>query len=106
MEMAQEKKRSPNRLVVDDIDKDDSSVIYLNPEKLTELNIFRGDSVLLKGKRGKTTICVALDDENVEMGKIRMHKVTRKNIYVRLGDLITLKQAPEVPYGKKVSNYK
>ncbi len=63
---------------------------------MTELKIFKGDSVLIKGKKRKETICVALVDPRLENEKIRMNKVSRKNCRVRLGDIVTIKPAGEV----------
>lgn len=81
-----EKKKSPNRLLVDDAINDDNSAIAMSPAKLQELNIFKGDPVLIRGKKRKETIAIALADPKLEDGKIRMNKVVRKNIRVRLGD--------------------
>lgn len=50
---APEKKRSPNRLIVDEATNDDNSVIGLSAAKMEELNLFRGDTVLVKGKKGE-----------------------------------------------------
>jgi len=47
------KKRSPNRLVVEEALNDDNSVISLSQAKMEELNLFRGDNVLIKGKKRK-----------------------------------------------------
>ena len=35
---------------------DDNSVVALSQEKMDELQLFRGDTVLLKGKRRKETV--------------------------------------------------
>ena len=43
------KKRSPRRLVVEEAINDDNSVIALSPAKMEELELFRGDNVLIKG---------------------------------------------------------
>lgn len=48
-----EKKRSPNRLIVDEATNDDNSVIGLSAAKMEELSLFRGDTVLVKGKKGE-----------------------------------------------------
>eukprot|EP00750_Incisomonas_marina_P008095 INCI15223.1.p1 GENE.INCI15223.1~~INCI15223.1.p1 ORF type:complete len:817 (-),score=203.58 INCI15223.1:75-2525(-) len=105
-------KRSTNRLLVDDAtgdnDESDNSTVVLTAERMEELDIFRGDSVELKGKRGKKTICVALSyepedgDPPMDNGSIRMNKVVRTNLGVRLGDVITVNSAPNVPYGTRV----
>lgn len=44
-------KERPNRLIVDEAANDDNSVVALSQAKMDELELFRGDSVLLKGKK-------------------------------------------------------
>lgn len=68
-------KRAPNRLVVDDAKNDDNSVISLSPAKMEALGLFRGDTVMLKGKKGRETVCIALADEETDDLNIRMNKV-------------------------------
>ena len=70
-----DKKKAPNRLVVDDAQNDDNSVVCLSAAKMEELQLFRGDTVLLKGKKGKDTICIVLSSEDTEDSNIRMNKV-------------------------------
>ena len=70
-----DRKKAPNRLVVDDATNDDNSVVCLSKAKMDELQLFRGDTVLLKGKKGKDTVCIVLFDENTEDCNIRMNKV-------------------------------
>jgi len=96
-------KRSPNRLVCDESHGDgDNSCIMLSLAKMEELNLFRGDTVLLKGKKKHDTICIAIADEPTDDSKIRMNKVVRKNLRVKLGDVVSVHNAGEVPYGKAV----
>jgi hypothetical protein len=71
---------------------DDNSVVALNLAKMDELQLFRGDTVLIKGKKRKDTVCIVLADEFCEEGKIRMNKVVRKNLRVRLGDVVSVHQ--------------
>eukprot|EP01040_Poterioochromonas_malhamensis_P000825 gene825-878_t len=97
-----DKKKSPNRLVVDDALNDDNSVVCLSAAKMDELQLFRGDTVLLKGKKGRDTLAVVLQSEETDDGNIRMNKVIRKNLRVRLGDLVTVAAKEDVPYCKKV----
>lgn len=96
------KKRSPNRLIVDESANDDNSVIHLSASKMEELQLFRGDNVLLKGKRRKETIAIVLVDDDCEEGKVQMNKVVRRNLRVKLGDVISINGVPDVPYGKRV----
>lgn len=71
-----DKKKAPNRLIVDEANNDDNSVVTLSPAKMEELQLFRGDTVLLKGKKGKDTICIALTSDDTEDANIRINKVT------------------------------
>jgi transitional endoplasmic reticulum ATPase len=96
------KKKNPNRLVVDEAVNDDNSVVALNVQTMEELQLFRGDTVLIKGKRRKDTVCIVLADDTCDLGKIRMNKCVRKNLKVRLGDVISIHQCPDVKYGKRV----
>ena len=99
-----DKKRAPNRLIVDEAasGNDDNSVVAMHNDRMTELGLFRGDTVLLKGKRGKETVCLVLADDTVDAGSIRMNKCVRKNLRVRLSDLVTVNPCPDLPYGERV----
>ena len=143
------KKKNPNRLMVDEATNDDNSVVALNLATMEELQLFRGDTVMIKGKRRKDTVCIVLADDTCDAGKIRMNKCVRKNLkvrsvvetkrkhgqgaarcrvgragsglssgatspshfsppsmrpllQVRLGDVISVHQCPDVKYGKRV----
>ena len=96
------KKRSPNRLVVEEAQNDDNSVIALSPAKMDQLSLYRGDNVLIKGKKRKDTVCIVLADEALEDGKVRINKVVRKNLRVRLGDIVSIHACGDVPYGKRI----
>ncbi|KAJ1384053.1 P-loop containing nucleoside triphosphate hydrolase [Sesbania bispinosa] len=97
-----ERKKSPNRLIVDEAVNDDNSVVSMHPDTMEKLQLFRGDTILIKGKKRKDTICIALADETCEEPKIRMNKVVRSNLRVRLGDVVSVHQCPDVKYGKRV----
>lgn len=47
-------------------------------------------------------MCIALADDTCDEPKIRMNKVVRSNLRVRLGDVISVHQCPDVKYGKRV----
>ena len=93
-----DKKKAPNRLVVDEATNDDNSVVSLSPAKMEELQLFRGDTILLKGKKGHDTVCIVLSDEETVDANIRMNKVVRKNLRVRLGDIVSISAKEDVPY--------
>jgi transitional endoplasmic reticulum ATPase len=95
-------RRSPNRLIVDEATNDDNSVVTISTAKMDELELFKGDTVMIKGKKGKETICIVLADDECEGVNIRMNKVVRKNLRVRLGDIISINACQDVPYGKRI----
>lgn len=95
-------KPKPNRLLVDDATNDDNSIVCLSQAKMDELQLFRGDTVLLKGKRRKETVCIVLSDETCPNEKIRMNRVVRNNLRVRLSDIVSIQSCPDVKYGKRV----
>jgi len=69
------KKKNPNRLIVDDAVNDDNSVVSLHLNTMQQLSLFRGDTVQIKGKKRKDTVCIVLADDTCEESKIRMNKV-------------------------------
>ncbi|XP_059096932.1 transitional endoplasmic reticulum ATPase-like isoform X1 [Tigriopus californicus] len=96
------RKDRPNRLIVEDATTDDNTVVGLSQKKMDELNLFRGDTVLLKGKKRKETACIVLQDETVTDEKVRMHRVVRNNLRVRLGDVVAIQECPDAKYGKRI----
>ena len=64
------------------------SVNALLQNKMDELQLFRGDTVLMKGKRRKETVCIVLSDDTVSDEKIRINRCVRNNLRVRLGDIV------------------
>lgn len=72
---------------------------------MDELKIYKGDTVLLRGKKRKTSVAIALiadASEALQVDRIRMNKVLRKNLRVHLGDLVTIKPCPDIPNGTRV----
>lgn len=45
-----------------------------------------------QGKKRRDTVCIVLADDTVEETKIRINKVVRKNLRVRLGDIVSVHQ--------------
>lgn len=96
------RKDRPNRLLVEDASSDDNSVVHLSQAKMDELQLFRGDSVLLKGKRKKETVCIVLTDETVPDERIRMNRVVRNNLRVYLSDVVSIQACPDIKYGQRI----
>ncbi|TRY87357.1 hypothetical protein DNTS_017220 [Danionella cerebrum] len=79
----------PNRLVVDEATNEDNSIVCLSqvtpvtdreeaPEvKMEELQLFRGDTVVLRGHKRRQTVCIILSDD-------------------------TINACPDVKYGKRI----
>lgn len=96
------KKDRPNRLLVEDSTNDDNSVVCLSQAKMDELQLFRGDTVLLKGKRRKETVCIVLAADDCTNDKILMNRVIRNNLRVRITDLVSIQPCPDVKYGTRI----
>ncbi|KAL9381151.1 hypothetical protein Peur_026808 [Populus x canadensis] len=95
-------KKAPNKLLVDEAINDDNSVITLNPATMEQLDIFRGDNLLIKGKKRRDTVCIALADDRCDQPKILMNKVVRSNLRVRLGDMVSVQLCHNLQSGKRV----
>lgn len=84
-------KRSPNRLTVDDAQSDDSSVATISAATMDTLGLFRGDTVIVRGKKRRDTgaldlpfsflaaqsnraVLIVLSSDDVEEGKILLNK--------------------------------
>jgi len=97
-----DQKKAPNRLIAEEPKNDDNSIVAMHESKMKELKIFNGDPVILRGKRRHETLCIAVRDNTMDPTKMGINKGVRNNIRVRLGDLVTVRPAPEVPNLKKI----
>ncbi|GMH97730.1 hypothetical protein TrST_g162 [Triparma strigata] len=90
------------------------NIIGLTPSAMESLELFEGDTVLLKGKRGKNTVATcSLIEEDVaseaatgsvtdDLKKVSLSNDCMKNIAVRPGDAVQVTPAPDVKFGKAV----
>lgn len=97
-----DQKKAPNKLMVEEANTDENSSIQLSQSKMNQLKIFKGDAIFIKGKKRKETLVVALVDNKLDEGKIRMNKTIRKNLRVRLGDVVQIRAAGDVPNLTKI----
>ncbi|WWC59705.1 transitional endoplasmic reticulum ATPase [Kwoniella dejecticola CBS 10117] len=95
-------KRSPNRLMVDESPQEDNSVAILHPNTMEALGLFRGDTIIVRGKRRRDTVLICLSQDDIEEGKIAMNKVARGNCAVKLADLVHVSPANDIKYGKRI----
>ena len=91
-------------LIVDpeEIASDDNSVVFLSHAKMEELGLFMGDAVLLTGRNGRKTVCIALAYNTDRDNKIGMNECVRSNLGVRQFDRVHVKPCPDIEYGKSV----
>lgn len=97
------RKKKDNALVVDDAVNDDNSVITMSPETLDLLELFRGDTVIVKGKKRKDTALIVLSDDEIENGVVRINRCVRNNLRVKLGDIVTIHPCPDIKYATRIS---
>ena len=62
------------------------------------LQLFRGDTVLVKGKKRKDTVLIVLADDDLDDGSARINRVVRSNLRVKHGDIITVHACPDIKY--------
>ncbi|KAI8908432.1 P-loop containing nucleoside triphosphate hydrolase protein, partial [Gorgonomyces haynaldii] len=96
------KKESINKLLVDDATNDDNSVCSMSTATMEALQLFRGDTVLLRGKMRRDTVLIVLADDEIENNKIRINKVVRSNLRVRLGDIVSVHPCTDIKYGQRI----
>ncbi|QSS65374.1 cell division cycle protein 48 [Histoplasma capsulatum] len=94
------KKKKPNALLVTDAVNDDNSIIALSNNTMETLQLFRGDTVLVKGKMRRDTVLIVLADDDLDDGSARVNRVVRHNLRVKHGDVITVHPCPDIKYGQ------
>ncbi|KAI8162118.1 cell division control protein cdc48 [Colletotrichum sp. SAR 10_71] len=97
------KKKKPNQLMVTDAVNDDNSIIALSENTMEALQLFRGDTVLVRGKKRKDTVLIVLADDELDDGSARINRVVRHNLRVKHGDMITIHPCPDIKYAKRIA---
>ncbi|CRG98076.1 AAA family ATPase, CDC48 subfamily, putative [Plasmodium gallinaceum] len=88
---ALESGKFPNFCVVENIDeKIDNCEIYMNKEKMEELNISDGFTVLLKGKKKKEMLGIARVDESLKKNFVIISFAMKKNLRLMHNDIIKI----------------
>ena len=65
---------------------------------MEQLQLFRGDTVLVRGKKRKDTVLIVLADDDLDDGNARINRVVRHNLRVKHGDIITIHPCPDIKY--------
>ncbi|KAI5279956.1 AAA ATPase cdc48, partial [Ascosphaera aggregata] len=97
------KKKKPNSLIVTDAINDDNSIISLSNNTMETLGLFRGDTVLVKGKMRRDTVLIVLADDDLDDGSCRINRVVRHNLRVKYGDVVTVHPCPDIKYAKRIA---
>ncbi|KAG7107550.1 Cell division control protein 48 like [Verticillium longisporum] len=97
------KKKKVNQLMVTDAVNDDNSIIALSENTMEALQLFRGDTVLVRGKKRKDTVLIVLADDDLDDGSARINRVVRHNLRVKHGDMITIHPCPDIKYAKRIA---
>lgn len=61
-----------------------AGIIALSNNTMETLQLFRGDTVLVKGKKRKDTVLIVLADDDLDDGSARINRAVRNNLRVRL----------------------
>lgn len=74
-------------IIIDIIATDETlsaGIIALSNNTMETLQLFRGDTVLVKGKKRKDTVLIVLADDDLDDGSARINRAVRNNLRVRL----------------------
>ena len=94
---------SPNRLLVLAPTSTDNSIVSINAARMEKLGFFNGDTILIKGRRGKETCCVVVPDEKLQEDAIVLPAVVIKSLRVKIGDdRVKVAQFPDIRNAKRV----
>ncbi|KAL6790794.1 aspartate decarboxylase-like domain-containing protein [Trichoderma sp. SZMC 28012] len=88
---------------VTDAVNDDNSIIALSEATIDALQCFRGDTVLVRGKKRKETMLIVLADEELNEGSAKIYRVVRYKLRVKYGDIITISPCPHIKYAKRTA---
>ncbi|GJM86320.1 hypothetical protein PR202_ga02170 [Eleusine coracana subsp. coracana] len=69
---------------------------------MEKLSIFHGDVLLLKGKRRRDTVCIAMADEYCPEHALKINRTVRSNLRVRLSDVVSVHACHDARYGARV----
>lgn len=89
-------------------EEESQGIVTISSSKMKSLNLFDGDTVLLKGKRNSKTVATIIENNSLssqgeeDLESIGMNQNTMKNLKIKLGDSIVLQPFPDIKFGKSV----
>jgi transitional endoplasmic reticulum ATPase len=75
-----------------------NSLIAISKNTMNNLGLFRGDLVLVRGKKRKDTVLIVVGEDDLDDRSARINTVVRQNLRVYLGDFITIYSCPDVAF--------
>jgi len=94
---------SKNRPIAAKANSDDNSIMSLHPTRMEDLGFFNGDTVLIKGRRGRETVCVVVPEEKMEEDQIALPKNALDWLRLTIGeDRVKVSQFPDIKNAKRV----
>jgi transitional endoplasmic reticulum ATPase len=96
------KKISPNRLVWKEPTSKDNSIVGINPTRMEQIGLFNGDTVLLKGRRSRETVCVVVPDATIKEEETRLPKSVKRWLKLGQDDRVKITQFPDIKNAKRV----
>ena len=69
---------------------------------MEKIGLFRGDSVILKSRRGAHTCLIVLSDSELSKDDLRIHHMALANLEVKAGDVVSVEPLPDLPYADNV----
>ena len=88
---------------VGDVGAEDDSLVSVPASVISEAGFVPGDTVLVRGKKGKDTLAIIVADDSGAKGNLRMSTVARRNLGLALGDTCTVSApASEVNFATSV----
>lgn len=97
-----EKNEHSNNLIITDDANGDNSIVLISQQKMDQLQLFRGDTVLLKGRKRRETICYVLPDDVCPNDCVKMNIVIRNNLRVRCGDVVSIEYCEQIKHCKHI----
>ncbi|KAJ1915210.1 AAA ATPase cdc48 [Mycoemilia scoparia] len=95
---------NPVRNRVNDCGRDgDNSVVMLSPTRLQKLGMFGGEHVILTGKVRSKTAAIVIANDVARDGEVLMNRVMRKNLNVKMDDIVSIEKVDNFPVASFVS---
>ncbi|KAL6835853.1 aspartate decarboxylase-like domain-containing protein [Trichoderma sp. SZMC 28015] len=88
---------------VTDAVNNDNNIIALSKATIDSLQCFRGDTILVRGKKRQETMLIVLADEQLNKGSAKINRVVRHKLRVKHGDIITISPCPHIKYAKRIT---